>query len=91
MRMFNIIFNFFFSFEELFYFAKIIFVIYRDVNGVRRVWVVALPYPTCWINIHPVPLPVPISMQVSVMRILTYFFNIHGYPRVRADIYKINI
>jgi len=50
----------------------------RDVNGagrVRVVRVVAPMYPTHWINIHPV------SVLISVIRVLAYFFHIRGYPR----------
>ena len=55
----------------------------RDVNGTGRIQVVAPLYPTRWINIRPIPVP------ISVMWVPTYFSHIRGYPRVPAGIYKI--
>ena len=50
---------------------------YRDVNMVGMVWVIVPIYPTHWINIRLVS--ILMSMQVSVMWVPAYFFNIHGY------------
>ena len=60
----------------------------RDVNGAGRVRVVAPSYPTSWINIRPVPVPISVG-YISVMRVPAYFVHIRGYPLVPASIYKI--
>jgi len=65
----------------------------RDINGPGRVRIVAPPYPTRWINIRHVP--VPISVGYPLCGYLSIFFistGIHGYPRVFTKIFKkINI
>ena len=65
------------------------FHITRDVNGAGRVRVVALPYPTRWINICPVPIPIsvgyPLCGYPSIFFIST---GIHGYPWIFANIFK---
>ena len=59
----------------------------RDVNGVGRVRVVVLPYPTRWINICPVPVPIffgyPPIFFISA--------GIHGYPQVFTKLFKKQI
>jgi len=60
----------------------------RDVNGAGRVRVVAHSYPTRWINIRPVP--VPISVGYPLCGYLSIFFipaDIHGYPRVFTKLF----
>jgi len=67
-------------------------VLIRDVNGAGRVRVVAPPYPTRWINIYPVL--VPISVRYPLCGYPPIFFisvGIHGYPRVFAKLFKKQI
>jgi len=58
----------------------------RDVNGVGRVRVVAPPYPTRWINIRPVP--VSISVWVSVIQVLVYFFQLIKFYKIKKNYSK---
>jgi len=55
----------------------------RYLNEVGRVHVV-VPY---LLNKYLYLLSLPISIRISIMRVFTYFFNIHGYFQKK----KINI
>ena len=53
----------------------------RDVNGAGRVRVVAPPYPTRWINIRPVPIPISVGYLLCGYPFIFFISaDIHGYP-----------
>jgi len=64
----------------------------RDVNGAGRVRVVALPYPTRWINIYPVPVSISVGYPLCGYPSTFFIFaGIHGYSRVFTKLFKKQI
>ena len=60
-----------------------------NVNGAGRVRVVAPPYPTCWINICPVPVPISVGYPLcGYPPIFLISVGIHEYLRVFTKIFK---
>ena len=67
-------------------------IVFRDVNGAGRVQVVASLYPTRWINISSVS--VPISVGYPLYGYPPIFFisaGIHGYPRIFTKLFRKQI